>query len=101
MELMLQAAAGVPRILADPEPACLLMGFGDNSVDFQLRVWINDPQKGVANVKSQVLLGVWKRFKEHGIDLPFPQRVLHHKSLPELTVAVRSRQGAAAPTPTG
>jgi small-conductance mechanosensitive channel len=101
MELMLQAAGEVERVLADPEPACLLMGFGDNSVDFQLRVWIQDPQNGIANVKSQVLLGVWERFHEHGIDLPFPQRVLHHKSLPELEVAVRPQAGAAALTPGG
>ena len=100
MELMLAAAAEVPRVLADPKPACLLMGFGDNSVDFQLRLWIRDPENGVTNVKSQILLGVWERFKQHGIDLPFPQRVLHHKSLPELEVAVRSRERAAALNPT-
>ena len=92
MELMLAAAAEVPRVLADPEPACLLVGFGDNSVDFQLRLWIRDPENGIANVNSQVLLGVWERFKQHGIDLPFPQRVLHHKSLPELEVAVRTQK---------
>ena len=100
MELMLEAAAAVDRILTDPKPVCLLMGFGENSVDFQLRVWIGDPQNGVHNVKSQVLLGVWERFKQHGIELPFPQRVLHHKSLPEPEVAVRSREPAAAPNPT-
>jgi small-conductance mechanosensitive channel len=99
MDLMRQAAGAVDRVLADPAPACLLMGFGDNSVDLQLRVWIRDPQNGVANVKSQVLLGVWERFQEQGIDLPFPQRVLHHKPLPELAVAVRSRDRAAAPNP--
>ncbi len=101
MQLMLQAAGEVDRILADPEPACLLMGFGDNAVDFELRVWIRDPQNGIANVKSQVLLGVWERFREHGIDLPFPQRVLHHKSLPELEVAVRTQEPAAGRDPGG
>ena len=101
MELMLAAAAEVPRVLADPKPASLLVGFGDNSVDFQLRLWIRDPENGVTNVKSQVLLGVWERFKQHGIKLPFPQRVLHHQSVPELEVAVRSPAPAAAPNPTG
>jgi small-conductance mechanosensitive channel len=100
MNLMLEAAAAVDRVLIDPEPVCLLMGFGENSVNFQLRVWIRDPQNGVNNVKSQILLGVWERFKQHGIELPFPQRVLHHQSLPELEVAVRSREPAAAPNPT-
>jgi small-conductance mechanosensitive channel len=100
MELMLEAAAVVDRILADPQPACLLMGFGENSVDFQLRVWIHDPQNGIHNVTSQVLLGVWERFKKHGIELPFPQRVLHHQSVPELEVALRPPEPAAAPNPT-
>lgn len=97
MDLMLAAAADEPRVLTDPEPVCLLIGFGDSSVNFQLRVWIRDPQNGVTNVKSQVLLGVWKRFHQHGIELPFPQRVLHHKSMPELEVAVRPRTAAADP----
>jgi small-conductance mechanosensitive channel len=77
------------------------MGFGDNSVNFQLRLWIRDPQNGVQNVKSEILLGVWERFHQHGIDLPFPQRVLHHKAVPELEVAVRTRAEAAALTPAG
>jgi len=94
MELMLAAARETPRVLADPDPSCLLMDFGDNSVNFQLRLWIRDPQNGVDSVKSQVLLAVWERFHQHGIDLPFPQRVLHHKSMPELEVAVRTREGA-------
>ena len=69
--------------------------------NFQLRVWIRDPQNGVNNVKSQILLGVWERFQKHGIDLPFPQRVLHHKSLPELEVAVRSQARTAGLDPGG
>ena len=101
MELMLEAAGEAPRVLADPEPACLLMGFGDNSVNFQLRLWIRDPQNGVQNVKSEILLGVWERFHQHGIDLPFPQRVLHHKAVPELEVAVRTRAEAAVLNPAG
>jgi small-conductance mechanosensitive channel len=100
MDLMLEAAAAADRILTDPEPVCLLMDFGDNSVNFQLRVWIRDPQNGVSNVKSEILLGVWERFKQHGIDLPFPQRVLHHQSVPELEVAVRTQEPAAALNPT-
>jgi small-conductance mechanosensitive channel len=101
MGLMLEAAAEVDRILTDPQPACLLMGFGENSVDFQLRVWIHDPQNGVHNVKSQILLGVWERFQKHGIDLPFPQRVLHHQSLPELEVALRTQARAGGLNPGG
>ncbi len=90
MQLMLAAAKQVPRVLSEPRPSCLLVGFGDNSVNFQLRVWIRDPKNGITNIRSRILLGVWKLFREHGIELPFPQRVLHHKSMPELSVAVHA-----------
>ena len=80
IELVLQAARGAPRVLATPTPICLLKGFGDSSVDLELRFWINDPNNGVSNVKSDILLGVWDRFHEHGIEIPFPQRDLHLRS---------------------
>ncbi len=80
MKLCVDAAKTTPRILATPEPRCLLKGFGDSSVDLELRVWIDDPPNGRANVLSEVLLGVWDRFHENGIEIPFPQRDLHLKS---------------------
>jgi small-conductance mechanosensitive channel len=86
MKLMLEAAAAVPRVLAKPEPSCRLMQFGDSSINFQLRIWINDPQNGVGGVKSDVYLEIWRRFQEHGIEIPFPQRVLYHKSMPEIAI---------------
>jgi small-conductance mechanosensitive channel len=101
MALMLEAASEDPRVLADPKPACLLIDFGESSVNFQLRLWIRDPQNGVHNVKSQVLLGVWERFHQHGIELPFPQRVLHHQSVPEMEVMVRTRERTAVVHPEG
>ena len=57
-----------------------MKGFGDSSLDLEIRIWIQDPQNGVSNVKSQVLLGVWDRFHEHGIEIPFPQRDIHLRS---------------------
>lgn len=72
-QLMLQAAVGAPRVLANPEPKILLMGFGASSVDFEIRFWITDPEEGVSAVKSEVLKRVWRLFREAGIELPFPQ----------------------------
>jgi len=77
MDLMVDAAGVVSRVLKDPRPVCRLMGFGDSSVDLELRFWIEDPQNGTANVTSTILLGIWDRFKEHGIEIPFPQRDVH------------------------
>lgn len=81
--LALEAAADVKRVLKDPKPVCLLKGFGDSSVDLELRVWINDPMNGVANLKNECLLGIWDRLHEAGIGIPYPQRDIHVRSLPE------------------
>ncbi len=89
MELMVEVAEKFPRILKNPEPAARLIRFGDNSVDLELRAWIKDPQRGVVNIKSEIQLGIWDAFHENHIDFPFPQRDLHLKTAPELTVQVK------------
>ena len=85
-ELMLAAAADTLRVLKDPKPAYLITGFGDNAVNLEVRVWINDPQNGIASVKSDLFRGIWQRFRDHGIEMPYPQRDVHLKSMPEITI---------------
>ena len=68
------------RVLKQPAPRCNLVEFGDSSVNFDLRFWINDPRNGVANVRSDVLMAVWDELKSRDIEIPFPQRDLHLKS---------------------
>jgi len=87
IELCLEAAAAVERVIVEPRTVCLVKGFGDSSVDLEIRIWIQDPQNGISNVKSQVLLGVWDRFHEHGIEIPFPQRDIHLRSSIPVEVA--------------
>lgn len=70
-----------PRILKNPEPNVLLMGFGDNSVNLEARAWISDPQNGTANITSDILLEIWEAFHRENIEIPFPQRDLHIKSV--------------------
>jgi small-conductance mechanosensitive channel len=94
--LCLEAAAETRRVLKEPSPVCLLLGFGDSSVELELRIWIQDPKNGVRNVKSDVLLLLWDKFHAHGIEIPFPQRDLHLKTPMEIRVATRSADGAAA-----
>ncbi len=84
--LCLEAASVVERVLKQPAPVCLLMGFGDNSVHLELRFWIQDPMNGVSNVKSEVLLRIWDHFHANDIEIPFPQRDLHIKKPVEVTV---------------
>ena len=88
IELCLEAADEVNRVLKIPKPACLLKGFGDNSVDLEVRIWVRDPMNGCSNVKSQVLLQIWNRFHENHIEIPYPQRDLHLKSISEESAAI-------------
>jgi len=82
IELMKQACVDVPRVLNHPKPVVWMLEFGDNSVNFEIRCWINDPQSGVGNFKAAVLKRVWDLFKENEIEIPFPQRDVHIKSAP-------------------
>jgi small-conductance mechanosensitive channel len=82
MALVLKSASASPRVLTDPEPVVRLIGFGENGMDLQLQVWVNDPENGFANVKSDINLAIWRAFKAAGITIPYPQRDLHIKSMP-------------------
>ena len=88
MDLAVAAATGVNRVLENPAPVCRLMNFGSDSVELELRVWIADPKKGVANVRSDVLLNVWNAYHDGGIEFPFSQRDLHLRSAVPLDVNV-------------
>ncbi len=77
-----ETAITIDRVLKSPAPACNLVAFGESSVDFDLRFWINDPANGVSNVRSAVMLAIWDILHENGIEIPFPQRDLHIKSMP-------------------
>ncbi len=79
-QLIIDVCNAIPRVLNDPPANCLVKGFGDSSVDLEARFWVADPEGGVSNVRSQVFLGIWHKFKEHGIEIPFPQRDLHIRS---------------------
>lgn len=78
MQTLLEIARATPRVLSAPEPTCRLIEFADSSINLELRVWISDPKRGVASLRSEILIEVWRQFKELGIEIPFPQRVLHH-----------------------
>ncbi|HAF41226.1 MAG TPA: mechanosensitive ion channel protein MscS [Sphingobium sp.] len=76
-QLMLQAAQDSPRVLRNPKPNVWLTGFGESRVEHDILVWISDPEGGVGNVKSDVLGRVWHLFRDNGITIPYPQRVVH------------------------
>ncbi|GMM93246.1 mechanosensitive ion channel family protein [Qipengyuania sp. MTN3-11] len=83
-ELMLQAARASDRVLATPPPTVWMTEYGDNSVNFTIHCWIQDPEEGVGNVRSEVLKALWWLFKDEGIEIPYPQRDLHLRSSEQL-----------------
>jgi small-conductance mechanosensitive channel len=74
-----EVASKTKRVCPDPKPVCHLVEFGDSSLNFVLRYWIEDAENGVTNTKGDVMLGLWDAFKEHNIEIPFPHRVLIQK----------------------
>ncbi|MGN6356968.1 MAG: mechanosensitive ion channel family protein [Novosphingobium sp.] len=68
--LMLQAAREATRVLADPVPTAWVTEFTGIGVAYEIRVWINDPEEGLAQVRADVLKRAWKLFQENGILLP-------------------------------
>jgi small-conductance mechanosensitive channel len=78
LQPLLEAAMRVvPRVLADPGPSAQLGGFGADGMDLALSFWIRDPENGTGNVKSEVNLAVLDVLNAQGIEIPFPQRVIH------------------------
>ena len=80
-KLAIDAARKVTRVLESKPPVCHIVGFGDSSVDYVLRFWIEDPTEGLTNIRGNVFLALWDTFHENGISIPFPQREV--RMLPE------------------
>lgn len=73
-KIAVASTATVPRVQAKPPPVCHITGFGDSSIDFILRFWIDDPSGGLTNIRGNVFLALWDTLKEHDIEIPFPRR---------------------------
>jgi len=68
----IEAAADVDRVLAEPPPTCHFVSFSNQSLNFLLRVWIRDPESGVTNMKSALLLALWDAMARERIMIPSP-----------------------------
>ena len=75
IRIAIEAGSSVDRVDGTTRPpVCWLTAFGDSSLDFLLRFWISDPQKGLTNIRGKVLMALWDAFKEHDIGIPYPHR---------------------------
>ena len=74
MAIMIEAAQAQPRVMEDPAPGAFLESFADSGINLQLGFWIRDPAEGTLGIRSAINMQIWRRFKEEGIEIPFPQR---------------------------
>lgn len=77
MRLLCEAAYAQPRVLKDPAPSAALSAFGADGLEFTLGFWLADPENGQLNLRSDVNLAILRSLRAHGIEIPYPQRVVH------------------------
>lgn len=80
-KLLLRVAAQHPDVLDHPAPDVVFTDFGDSSLDFELRVWTTKQIRTPQILKSDLYFAIFKLFKEEGVEIPFPQRDIHFRSM--------------------
>jgi small-conductance mechanosensitive channel len=78
-KLLLEVAADNPHVLKDPAPSVVFREFGESSLNFELRVWSAEMAHNQGTLESELNFAIWDKFKQHHIEIPFPQRDLHLK----------------------
>ena len=77
LPLLARAAGSVARVVAQPAPSAVLSNFGADGLEITVGFWIADPENGTLNVRGAVNLALWRALRDAGIDIPYPQRVVH------------------------
>jgi len=80
LKILLSCADENPTVLSTPESRALFMAFGDSSLNFELRAWISDFYDKL-QVLSELNQEIEKKFESAGIEIPFPQRDLHIRTV--------------------
>jgi small-conductance mechanosensitive channel len=63
-------------------PECELKAFGESGVDFSVEYWVDGIEDVTGKYQSDVLFAIWNILRAEGIEMPYPQRVVHHRGLP-------------------
>lgn len=82
MRLLTEAALAQDRVLRDPGPGVNLTNFGADGLEFTLNYWMTDPENGQQNLRSRINLAILQSLRSNGIEIPYPQRVIHTRPLP-------------------
>jgi len=79
-QLLIEAATRQSRVLKEPAPSAALSAFGADGLEFTVGFWIADPENGQLNIRSSINMAILSALREHGIEIPYPQRVVHMKT---------------------
>ena len=77
-----ETANSHPEVVKQPAPRVRMRAFGNSSLDFELLAWIDHPQLR-GRIRHDLLMNLYKAFKQNGIEIPFPQTDIHLRSMPE------------------
>ncbi len=84
IDLLVDVAKANPKVIPDPEPRAYFEDFGDSSLDFKLRAWIDaDSWTTIHSIRSEIAVAVQQALEDASIGVPFPQRDLHLISMPD------------------
>lgn len=98
MGILVEAAGNQARVMTDPAPGAFVEAFADSGINLQLGFWIRDPAEGTLGIRSAINLEIWRRFKEVGIEIPFPQREVRVLN-PAPSVPIEAQGGAVSIQP--
>lgn len=74
LTILVSMARAHARVLKEPEPTAQIVQMADSGVDLELGFWIEDPERGSQNVRSDISLAILQAFRARGIEIPYPQR---------------------------
>ncbi len=97
-ELLASVARSDPRVLREPPPSVVFMGFGESSLDFDVRVFLPGPEQ-IMQVRHDLNVAINAALREAGIEIPFPQRVVHLRGEPPRKTPEHSESHASRPAP--
>jgi len=73
-ELLVEIARRQTRVLREPEPTAHVTNLADSGIELELGFWIEDPEEGSQNVRSDISVQILDEFHSRGIEIPFPRR---------------------------
>jgi small-conductance mechanosensitive channel len=93
-KVLLEVAAENEGILKEPKPDVLFSDFGESYLEFNLRVWTREYINRPGVLKSQLYYAIFKKFKEHNVEIPYPHRDILIRNFEEIRKSVKKTDAA-------